>query len=130
MLDGNAEGEDVVAANAEVDLGNVPEAAENETGTRDQDQGESEFSDDEDATETIVAGTGGRGTAAFFQHVADVLAGGMPCGEAPEENAAEKRCAEGEEEDLEIEVRVGFIGDAELVSGHEAHDAAKEGDGE
>ena len=54
----------------------------------------------------------------------------MPRREAAEENAAEKRCAKGEEEDLEIEVWVGFIRDAELVSGHEAHYASEKGDRE
>src|SRR5580692_4571484 len=48
------------------------------------------------AAKAIVAGACGRGAAAFFQHVADVLAGGMPRGEAAEEHAAEKRCAERE----------------------------------
>jgi hypothetical protein len=37
VLDGNAEGEDVVAANAEVDLGDVPEAAEDEARAGDED---------------------------------------------------------------------------------------------
>ena len=53
----------------------------------------------------------------------------MPSGEAAEEHAAEKRCAKGEEQDGDIEVGVGFVGDAELISGHEAHDTAEEGYG-
>src|SRR5580698_8094031 len=54
----------------------------------------------------------------------------MPRGEASEEDAAEKRCAQSEQQDLDIEVRIGFVGDAELISGHEAHHAAEESDGE
>src|SRR5271168_2774242 len=54
----------------------------------------------------------------------------MPGGEAAEEDAAEDRGAKSEEQDLEIEVRVGFVRDADLVSGHEAHYPAEKRYGE
>ena len=56
VLDGDAEGEDVVAANAEVDLGDVPEAVENEARTGDEDECEGELGDDEYTAETVLAG--------------------------------------------------------------------------
>jgi hypothetical protein len=50
----------------------------------------------------------------------------MPGGETSEKYAADQGGAKSEEQDGDIEVRIRFVGDAELVPGHEAHDAAEQ----
>jgi hypothetical protein len=130
VLNWHAEGEHVVAANAEVKLGKIPETAEDEAGAADENQGQSKFRNDQHAAQLTVADTGGRRASAFLEHVTDILASGVPGRKTAEEDAAEKRSAQGEKQNGNAEVRIGFVRNAQLIAGHQAHHTAEQGDRE
>jgi len=78
----------VVGADAQIGAGRVGEAADDEACPGNQDQRECKFGNDQQTAQANMAPARG-GTATFFQHVADVLARGVPGGSAAEEDAGE-----------------------------------------
>ena len=92
----------LVGADAEIDLGEIPEAVNGEAGAGEQRERQSEFSDDKQPAHALTARTGA-GTSALFQSFGRIDARGIPCGSAAKKQTGERGRSQREQQDGKIE---------------------------
>ncbi len=112
---------------AEVDVEDAEETADEESGSNEQDAGEGDFGDDEDGPEEAVVGRIGCGAALFFEGFAHVSARDVEGGRESEDDAAEDGEGDGEGESGPVEADGGEQGD---VEGGESGESARTEPGE
>ena len=66
MLDGHGKRENVIPANSQIDLCDIPKTAQDQSGTRNQDQGQRELRNHQYAPQTVVPGARRRRSSAFL----------------------------------------------------------------
>ena len=125
---------------AGVDGLEIPEAAEHESGSDEQDEGQRDFDDDESGAGFAGAAVGVGAAEALFEGVVDVAFGHTPGGQEAGEEAGGDGESEGEGEDGTVEADVADAGkpvgeefDEKLyavVGGDEAECASADGDDE
>ena len=138
LVDHDGQGEDVVLVEAGVHGLEVPEAAEHEAGSDEQDEGERDLDDHEGGAGFAGSAVGVGAAEALLEGFVDVAFGHAPGGEEAREDAGRDGEGEGEGEDGAVEADVAHAGqlvgeelDEELdavVGGDEAERASAEGD--
>ena len=95
IRDGEVESEDVIGLEAEIDVGEIPEAVDGEAGTGKEREGEGEFANDENAAEEMLASTRA-GAAALFESLSGINARGKPGRSETGENTRQRGCCQSE----------------------------------
>ena len=96
------EEQEIVRVEAQADVVEVHEGADEETGSDDEQHGEGYLNDDDGlAGEALASTCGGRG--GVFERGVDLCAGSLPRGGEAEEDAGEERDCGSEGEDAKVE---------------------------
>jgi hypothetical protein len=93
----------VVGVEAGFYLEDLHEAADEKAGSYQKDERQSDFTNDEQAAESIVSHAAGGTAAAFFEKFSQRLAAGGESGREAEEQAGEERDCQSEAEDAKVE---------------------------
>ena len=121
------EGEQVIGAKAQIDVGQADDAADGEAGAGEERERERELRHDEGAPRPVPA-RADRRSSRFLQDVVQVPARDLPRGRAAEHQARQHRHAEREEQHAHVQAHVGFGGQRAI--GHQRHDHLQEDVGE
>jgi hypothetical protein len=98
--------QNVIRADAQVDARAVPEAQNHQACTGEQGDGERELDHDECVTET-PASVPCRAATCLFQRIVDARSSSLPGLRRPAQRAGEHRRPNGEEQDRQVQSRVG-----------------------
>jgi len=105
-------GEDVILAEAEVDAREFVEAVDDQAGSGEKREGESEFENDEETAQAVTS-RADRGAAAVFQSVVEIGARRLPGRDSAAEQARDEGGGNGEKEDGDVQRDFGLGGDGE-----------------
>ncbi len=105
----NAEADDVLGVQAEIDIAQIPKRFGEEGGASEQQQSEGDLASDEDFAKADVADAGGGGRALILDDVGDGIARDAPCGKHAEEDPGEQSGGESVEKNRWIELGVEAV---------------------
>ena len=121
---GKKEGENVIGLDAEIDMGEIPEAVNGEAGAGKQRQRKRELADDQNTPEEMLT-RAGAGASAFFESLGGIDARCIPGGSGTGQKAGHRGGGEGEEQDGYVEAQVRLAG--QCIARHGGNEALQHG---